>query len=552
MKASRVHFSMATLIVALLMLGCSGGNGTSSSSGNSSVPPPGPNDTTSPTVPTNLVANAVSSTQINLSWSASTDNVGVSGYRLYRDGTQIATTSAASYSNTGLSASTTYAYRVAAYDAAANVSAQSSVASETTSAASSGTGNNYYVSTSGNDGNSGALSQPFRTVAHAAAVAAAGDTIYLRGGTYMENRVNFANSGTSSQPITMTSYSGEVATIDGGNNGGNTQPLNIDGRSYIVLDHLTIKGGFPAGIYLGANNPADTHDITIQYCDISGWHGDDNNGGIYLYGGAAMDNIAILRNYIHDHAATSITGAAAVIIFQAKTVTIKNNEFARTSQGVYYKHSFDDPSITTVENNYIHDMQRQSLSWSRRNGVIKNNVLDNVGGSNHQIEVFQEAADCSHLISDSNQIIHNTILGGINGISLSREGGFGCPGAIETTVRDNLIYDWSSSEYQGLGVFVYNYSGMPYSPDGHTRADHNLLYSSINATPIKVNGTSYAIGAAPLTVNTANISQAPIFVNYAQRAAALSNLALTAGSPGKNVASDGKDMGADVTLVGPQ
>ena len=95
-------------------------------------PPPPPADTTPPSVPTGLAASAVSSSQINLSWAASSDNVGVSGYRVYRGGTQIATTTATFYTNTGLSPSTTYSYAVAAFDAAGNLSAQSSPASTTT------------------------------------------------------------------------------------------------------------------------------------------------------------------------------------------------------------------------------------------------------------------------------------------------------------------------------------------------------------------------------------------------------------------------------------
>src|SRR5438552_4641071 len=97
----------------------------------SNGPPP---DTTPPSVPTGLTASAVSSSQINLSWTASSDNVGVSGYRVYRNGTQIATTRATSFANTGLSPSTTYSYTVAAYDAAGNLSTQSSPASATTPA----------------------------------------------------------------------------------------------------------------------------------------------------------------------------------------------------------------------------------------------------------------------------------------------------------------------------------------------------------------------------------------------------------------------------------
>src|SRR5712672_3827106 len=71
------------------------------------APPPPPPDTTPPSVPTGLRASAVSSSQINLSWAASSDNVGVSGYRVFRAGAQITTTSATSFTNnTGLSPST--------------------------------------------------------------------------------------------------------------------------------------------------------------------------------------------------------------------------------------------------------------------------------------------------------------------------------------------------------------------------------------------------------------------------------------------------------------
>src|SRR5207245_5561211 len=89
-------------------------------------------DLTPPTVPTNLSASAVSSTQMNLSWTASTDNVGVAGYRISRGASQIATTSLTSYSDTSLSPSTAYTYTVAAYDAAGNVSALSASASAAT------------------------------------------------------------------------------------------------------------------------------------------------------------------------------------------------------------------------------------------------------------------------------------------------------------------------------------------------------------------------------------------------------------------------------------
>jgi serine protease len=89
-------------------------------------------DTEPPTAPTNLTATAVSSSRIDLAWSASSDNVGVTGYKVFRDAAQIAATAARSYSDTGLAPSTTHSYYVVAFDAASNESAPSNTASATT------------------------------------------------------------------------------------------------------------------------------------------------------------------------------------------------------------------------------------------------------------------------------------------------------------------------------------------------------------------------------------------------------------------------------------
>lgn len=95
-------------------------------------------DNDSPTTPTVLTAIVISSSQINLSWGSSTDNVGVAGYRIYRDGSIITTTTETYYSDTGLTESTRYTYTVTAFDAAGNESQHSAQASATTSAGSSG------------------------------------------------------------------------------------------------------------------------------------------------------------------------------------------------------------------------------------------------------------------------------------------------------------------------------------------------------------------------------------------------------------------------------
>jgi len=89
-------------------------------------------DTTPPSAPASLTATPVSVSQIDLAWATSSDNIGVGGYQVFRDGAQIATTTNTAYSNTGLLEDTLYAYYVTAFDAAGNVSASSTVVATTT------------------------------------------------------------------------------------------------------------------------------------------------------------------------------------------------------------------------------------------------------------------------------------------------------------------------------------------------------------------------------------------------------------------------------------
>jgi hypothetical protein len=98
-----------------------------------------PADTTAPTTPASLSAFPASSSQINLTWAASSDTVGVTGYRLERcqgssctGFTQIAIPTATSYSDSGLAANAAYRYRVRAADAAGNLSGYSPIGTATT------------------------------------------------------------------------------------------------------------------------------------------------------------------------------------------------------------------------------------------------------------------------------------------------------------------------------------------------------------------------------------------------------------------------------------
>ena len=95
-------------------------------------------DPTPPSAPGTLSATAISATRVDLSWGAATDNIAVTGYRVFRNGTQVGAPSTTTYSDSPLAASTTYSYTVEAVDAAGNVSLPSATLSITTAPAPAG------------------------------------------------------------------------------------------------------------------------------------------------------------------------------------------------------------------------------------------------------------------------------------------------------------------------------------------------------------------------------------------------------------------------------
>jgi hypothetical protein len=241
------------------------------------ISPPPSGDTQAPTTPTGLSASSVFSSQVNITWNASLDNIGVIGYRIYRNGIQITTTSNTFYSNTGLSPSTTYVYTVAAYDTAGNVSSQSAPISVTTLAIvtppysppigggvceATGLARCWYVAANASVGGSGTFAYPFRRPQDAVLVARPGDFIYLRGGAEFTHS-NAANhyhiasirseavSGGPNALITLKSYPGEQAVIRGaytasgvpipGPEGGQTTPPGFLAIQ-ITRSHWRIEG----------------------------------------------------------------------------------------------------------------------------------------------------------------------------------------------------------------------------------------------------------------------------------------------------------------------
>lgn len=197
-----IGLSLFAAACAFLLGGCGGGS--------YSAPPPVA-DTTPPTSPASLAATVASSTQINLAWTASTDNVAVAGYKVERCSgagcsgfAQIATPTAATFNDTGLTPSTSYSYRVRANDAAGNNSGYSNTATASTSATSS----TVSVSISPRHGGITTAQTMALTATVTNDVGAAGVTWSMTGGTLASKTLTGASfSSTSAGSFTITATS---------------------------------------------------------------------------------------------------------------------------------------------------------------------------------------------------------------------------------------------------------------------------------------------------------------------------------------------------------
>jgi chitodextrinase len=199
-------------------------------------------DSSAPSVPTGLKATAISSSQIDLTWAASTDNIGVAGYKVYRNGSQIATTQRNSYSNTGLTASTAYSYTVAAYDAAGNTSAQSTAVPAKTLAA----GGDVQAPTVPSNVKAAAISSSRIDISWTASTdntGVAGYKVY-RNGTLTAITTTTNHSDTGLSPSTAYSYS--VASYDAAGN-NSAQSAKVSATTSACLNPaVMIDGTAPA------------------------------------------------------------------------------------------------------------------------------------------------------------------------------------------------------------------------------------------------------------------------------------------------------------------
>lgn len=173
-------------------------------------------DSTSPTVPTDLDASG-SATQVALSWTASSDNIGVTGYKIYRGGTLIGSTGTTEYVDNDVSVNTAYTYTVSAYDLEENESEQSESVEVNTTAR---------IFQVNHDG-----SGDYETITACLLDTLPGDKCNVHAGSYDEV-VEPTISGTFNYPILIQANASDEVNIEG---------INLEDVDYVRIEGIKTK-----------------------------------------------------------------------------------------------------------------------------------------------------------------------------------------------------------------------------------------------------------------------------------------------------------------------
>jgi hypothetical protein len=167
----------------------------------------------------------------------------------------------------------------------------------------------YYVATTGNDANSGTSAAPWRTVAKAANTMVAGDTTYVRGGTYNEGLIPFRRSGTASAPIKLLNTPGEKPVIDFG---------------------VTLSNKVVHRFEIDAPGPSST--TPIGFITIEGFEIGRGYEGLKFSG---AHDITIRRNWIHHSVGQGILGTTGKNILIDRNVISQNGDSTQLDHGMY-------------------------------------------------------------------------------------------------------------------------------------------------------------------------------------------------------------------------
>jgi chitodextrinase len=493
-------------------------------------------DTTPPSTPAGLSVGSAGQTSLSLSWNASTDNVGVTGYRIFQNGSQVSTSISPGYIFGGLSCGTTYTLGVAAVDGAGNVSGTTTVSGSTTACSGGGTTANVFVSTSGSDSTCvrGDSSKPCLSFSKACSIAQAGDVVQVNNGTYPAQTI--AGCVKSSPGVTFEAQTQHGVLVSGSNDqGGLTIGSRSSNSAWLTFDGID-------AYELGVIGPCQTQ------CSSTG--GDYPVGDTHRTNHITVDHMKVTAH--------GDTGAdAPVYIDQTDYLTWENSEVGPVCCNADGADIYPTLSNIVVDNVDIHDIGESCSTIP--SAVWANCSSQSTAYNGNHIDCLQFVGGDTITIANS-QLINcaaGTLMNGVNrqkyrnytlqnnffqGHVLDMSGGGGAGGSFGyaytgfvhlffNTVPDGTNFqDWQpGGDYEMVGNI---FGDIP--PDhGNcdiegTNGDQHATFSLVkyNIFDGSQPGTAAACGATNTNAN-------PTFLNAGNRSAGI-NLHLSAGSAGIN------------------
>ena len=421
-------------------------------------------------------------------------------------------------------------------------------------------GGEYHVDAARGDDltGDGSLQNPWKTIKHSLEAMNGGETLIVHAGTYNEKEIKPKN-GFENSRTTIKGAEGEtMPIIDGGyrldpsdrwRQYTESHPIFILSASqWVQLSNLDIRSGMKSNVYI--NNYASN--INIEDCKFWGTLKSDCTGFILLEQG--WFNVAVRRCYFEgwgpedDRTEARDINIVGVFAFGGNgSLEVSNCEMNGTAKGIYHKHAGTGQIQEKIINNFIYRNSNIGIEVVNSNTLIKDNiVVGNAIGNRSGIAIYGGTGAND---GDRNTIVHNTVYNSKESIFLRAADG---DGADDNTIKDNIFYGYDNEHCE--------YTIWPWTSQWSTHgniSDYNLYWNMNGPKIIRCVSQFYTLEEwQTATQMDANSIQAvPVFVggnNVLNDYPRVEDFQLTQSSPGYRAASDGLDMGADVSLVGIQ
>jgi hypothetical protein len=380
-------------------------------------------------------------------------------------------------------------------------------------------GTTYYVSITGNDGNAGTIGSPWLTIQHAADTMVAGDTAYIRTGTYTERVYVHAHSGSVGNPITFSAYTGESPIVDGTGLsvywGGlfeldNVDYINVTGltiqncedaygflvtgtSNYINLTNLNIHTIYLGGIYIET-----TTNIVIDGCEVYDTnHVYQSNEQVSIM---ASDTVEIKNCVFYDSGKNGLDCKQGTI-----NVSIHDNEIygtgftkfdsgtGTTTTGIYLDAGYGTRDMInySIYNNKIHGCRSGGIVINSETApyysITNLNIYNNLIYDNYQGFVVW-----ANPFTRNFEIINNTFYD--NGNQIVVYGTYPNAGINSNCIiRNNIFY------HTHLNYWIIFFAD---TIGGTATIDHNLYFDTNNQYFFQnVTKGSYYVQSSPMLTN---------------------------------------------------